>query len=159
MSPEQIYWDSVCFLGFLKKEQGKVAKCREVLDRAERGEVLIVTSVLTLTEVLWIRNKPRVPKADAEQVRDFFESSYIFAVDVSREIAEEAREIVWNFDIRPKDAIHVATAIHAGVGVLETFDRGLIGKSGDFNGYPLAIREPGVFEGKAVSGAGGESSG
>ena len=144
MSMERIYWDSVCFLGFLKREQGKVAKCRKVLERAERGEVFIFTSVLTLTEVLWIRNKPRVLKEDADRVRDYFKSSYILTEDVSREIAEEAREIVWNFDIRPKDAIHVATAIHAGVGVLETFDRGLIGKSGQFGEYPLVIREPGL---------------
>ncbi len=31
-----------------------------------------------------------------------------------------------NFNVRPKDAVHVATAIHHNIGILETFDEGLL---------------------------------
>lgn len=47
---------------------------------------------------------------------------------------------VWEDDIKPKDAIHVATALALGANALETFDQGLIGKSGKVGapllGYP-----------------------
>jgi predicted nucleic acid-binding protein len=53
MSLEKIYWDSNCFLGHFQAEAGKAEKCDGVIQRAERGDVLIVTSALTLAEVLW----------------------------------------------------------------------------------------------------------
>ena len=55
MSVETIYWDSDCFLGHFKAEDGKAEKCDGVIQRAERGEALIVTSAFTLAEVLWMR--------------------------------------------------------------------------------------------------------
>ena len=117
-------------------------QCEKVLQRAERGEVVIVTSALTLAEVLWLRNEPRLPKADAGQIREFFDLAYIRVEDVDKEIAEQAQGLVWDWDIRPKDAIHVATAIRARVTALETFDRNLIAKSGGIGAYRLMIREP-----------------
>ena len=142
MSLEKIYWDSVCFLGYLKEEKGKVEKCDDVLRRADRGEVLIVTSALTLTEVLHVRNKPRLPKENAELVRKCFQREQIRICNVSRKIAENAQDVVWNFDVRPRDAIHVATAIHMKVDALETFDGELIKKNQKIGNSPLTIREP-----------------
>ena len=42
----------------------------------------------------------------------------------------------------PKDAIHVATALHLNADALETFDANLIGKSGTVGDPLLKIREP-----------------
>ena len=42
--------------------------------------------------------------------------------------------------MRPKDALHVATALLHGCPILETFDRALIAKGGDIAG--LTVREP-----------------
>lgn len=142
MSIERIYWDSDCFLGHLQGETGKAAKCAGVLHRAERGDVLIVTSALTIAEVLWMRNAPRLPQEKAEVVRRFFRRSFIRVYNVTRGIAEAAQDLVWVHDIRPKDAIHVATAIHLGSDALETFDINLIGKSGTVGVPLLLIREP-----------------
>jgi predicted nucleic acid-binding protein len=50
--------------------------------------------------------------------------------------------LVWNHGIRPKDAIHVATALDAGALALETFDDGLLKKSGQVGVSPLVIRKP-----------------
>ena len=61
---------------------------------------------------------------------------------MSRKIAESAQFLVWDHDIKPKDAIHVATALHLSVDALETFDAGLIGKSGSIGDPLLLIREP-----------------
>ena len=47
------YWDTNCFLGVLKKEADKETACRAVIREAEAGKLRIVTSALTITEVLW----------------------------------------------------------------------------------------------------------
>ena len=142
MTVEKIYWDSACFLSHFHAEVGKAEKCDGVLQRAERGEVLIITSALTLAEVLWMRGGPRLPKDKAELVQKFFRRSYIRIYNVSRKLAESAQTLVWDSNIKPKDAIHVATAIHLGADALETFDKGLISKSGSVGLPLLLIREP-----------------
>ena len=142
MSIEKIYWDSDCFLGHFQAEDGKAEKCDGVLQRAGRGEVLIVTSALTLAEVLWMRGLPRLPNDKAEIVQKFFRRSYIRVYNVSQKLSEAAQVLVWENSIKPKDAIHVATAIHLSVDALETFDRKLIGKSGTVGVPLLLIREP-----------------
>jgi predicted nucleic acid-binding protein len=139
---EKIYWDTDCFLGHFQAEIGKADKCDGVLERAERGDVLIITSALTIAEVLWMRNGPRLTKDKAATVQKFFRRSYIRVVNVTRKIAQSAQIVVWDNDVRPKDAIHVATAIAFGVDALETFDVGLIGKSGKVGNPLLLIREP-----------------
>jgi len=142
MSIEKIYWDSDAFLGWLQEEDGKVDLCRATIERAKKGEVIIVTSALTLAEVLWMKKAPRVPKEKAELVQRFFRRSYIRVYNVTRKISESAQELVWDKDIRPKDAIHVATAINIKLQYLETFDGGLLNKSGKVGDPPLIIRKP-----------------
>jgi predicted nucleic acid-binding protein len=89
-----------------------------------------------------MRGGPRLPKDKAETVQKFFRRSYIRVYNVSRKLPESAQELVWDNSIKPKDAIHVATAIHLGADALETFDKNLIGKSGTVGTPLLLIREP-----------------
>ena len=139
MPIELIYWDSNAFLGWFQEEPGKVELCEGTLGRAGDGEVLIITSALTIAEVLWLRNAPPIPKQKAELVRKFFRRSYIRVRNVTRIVSESAQDLVWDNGIRPKDAIHVATALDAKVVALETFDEPLIKKSGSVG---LLIRKP-----------------
>ena len=142
MSVERLYWDSDPFLGWLQNEPGKVELCNGTLKRAQGGEVLIVTSALTIAEVLWLRGGPKISADKLALLRKFFRRSYIRVVNVSRVIAEEAQDVVMDFNVRPKDAVHVATAIHHGVGILETFDEGLLAQSGQIGSPALVIRKP-----------------
>jgi predicted nucleic acid-binding protein len=136
------YWDSDAFLGWLKAEPDKVSECQAVIRVAEEGNTEIVTSALTLAEVLYLRGHQPIPAADAEKLERFFEHEYIVVNDVDRMLAEEARKFVWDKGIRPKDAIHVATAIDAKVERLETFDADLIKHSGAVGNPPLTIGRP-----------------
>jgi predicted nucleic acid-binding protein len=139
---ELVYWDSDAFLGWLQEETGKVNLCEGTIERAKAGEVVIVTSTLTLAEVLWMRGGPRVPEEKADKVRRFFRHSYLRLWTVTRSIAEDAQDLVWKHSIRPKDAIHVATALAARCPTLETFDEGLLKQSGTVGAPPLIIRRP-----------------
>lgn len=142
MSAELIYWDSDAFLGWLQNELGKAEFCEGTIKRAEAGEVLIITSALTITEVLWMRGAPKVSRDKAQILRRFFRRSFIRVRNVTRTVAENAQEVVWDYNIRPKDALHVATALDVKALVLETFDEGLISKTGTVGDPPLLIRKP-----------------
>ena len=41
-------------------------------------------------------------------------------------MAQRWSEVVWDNSIKPKDAVHVATALNTKCTVLETFDKGLL---------------------------------
>ncbi len=75
-----------------------------------------------------------------KRIVDFFKNEYIAVQNVTREVAELARDLVWEKKIKPKDAVHVASAIVAEVAFFETYDKPLIRKSGKVGG--LIIREP-----------------
>jgi hypothetical protein len=78
------------------------------------------------------------------KLRHFFRHSWIIVREVDRFIAEDARELVWNKNIQPKDAIHLATALRQDVAFdqFDTFDEGLIKRSGTFGNPPLTIGRP-----------------
>lgn len=104
--------------------------------------MVIVTSALTIAEVLWLRNSPPIPKDRACMVQKFFGRSYIRVRNVTRDVAENSQSLVWDHRIKPKDAIHVATALAAHVLALETFDDGLLSQSGKVGSPPLIVRKP-----------------
>jgi predicted nucleic acid-binding protein len=142
MSAELVYWDSATFLAYFQQESGRVELCRGTLERAGAGEVCIITSALTIAECLWLRNAPPVPKDRADTVRRFFRRSFLRVRNVTRRTSELAQDLVWDYQIRPKDAIHVATSIEARVTILETFDEPLIRRSGSIGEPPITIRLP-----------------
>ncbi len=142
---ERRYWDSDCFLGRLQEEPDKADKCGDVLTLCERGELEIVTSALTIAEVLMLRPKDALPEERRAKVEALFAKKFIHTITLTRRIAESARDLVWDHGIAPKDAGHVASAIAAKADVLNTFDRALIGKSTQA-GDSLVIEEPSVPE-------------
>jgi predicted nucleic acid-binding protein len=143
VSVELRYWDANAFLAYFQEEENRVDSCEAVLELAERGKVLIVTSALTLSEVLALRGKRRLPPNPKmkKKVIDFFKNEYIAVQNVTREVAELSRDLVWDDGIKPKDAIHVASAIAACVSVFETYDRPLIRK-GNKKVTKIKFREP-----------------
>lgn len=72
------YWDSCAFLGLLAEEPDKLPDCEAVIVQAQAGAVTIVTSALTLAEVLWLRGKPPIPASEAQKVQRFFRHSWIY---------------------------------------------------------------------------------
>lgn len=139
------YWDACTFLGWLKGEDDKVAECRSVIEEAVSGKLQIVTSALTLAEVLWLTQGKRIPRDDRNKVRECFAHSWIVLWELDRQIAERAQEVVWEHNVEPKDSVHVATALAAGAQQLDTFDVPLIQRDGKIDN--LRIGRPEI-EGK-----------
>lgn len=70
------YWDSCAFLAILNEEP-EMDKCREVIEAGKFGKTSIVTSTLTLAEVLNAKGYYRLPTEKHQEVIDVFKHSFI----------------------------------------------------------------------------------
>ena len=72
-----------------------------------------------------------------------FEKPYIVLIDVDRRTAENARRLLWRFTaLKPKDAVHAASALITKVDALHTFDEALLKLNGRIE--LLKISRPGL---------------
>ncbi len=137
------YWDSNVFLGWLTPENDKQEACLGVIKAAEKGDVKIVTSALTIAEVIYLKTYPKIAPEESEKIKAFFENDFILLINVDRRLAENARDLLWEYTaLKPKDAIHVASAIKAKVPRIDTFDGDLIGLDGQIGTPPIRIGKP-----------------
>lgn len=143
VQPSKRLWDSATCLAWLQDEKG-ADLCQATLDAAGRGEVQIYISTMAIAETLMVKGKPPLSKESKLKVRGFFKRPEIIPIELDRYCAEVAQELVWDYKIKPKDAIHVASALLAECDIVETFDKDLQKRSGRVGGTPpLQILEPG----------------
>ena len=122
--PLKRYWDSTSFLAWIKGEVNRADTCESIIQDAREGRCLIYSSTITLTEVTKTRRgSVQVGNDVEERITQFFQNDYIVLIPVSHAIATRARRLIWDFPfLGPRDAIHLATAMEAGVSVVEHYD-------------------------------------
>ena len=133
------YWDSCVFIALIVGEEGRAATVQTILEAAERGETDIVTSALTLVEVVKTPERQRpTSEKDEALIRAYFQHDFITVVPFTKELAVKARELYWRQNVEPKDAVHIACAVDARADVMETYDE----KPLNLDNPPLEITEP-----------------
>jgi predicted nucleic acid-binding protein len=148
--PGRVYFDSCIFIELLQQSnQKRFDACEDLRRRAERKEIIIVTSAITITEVNKLPEADGLPEEHSKQILDFFEHSYIAVRPAVRQTTEYAHELTRTHKLAPMDAIHVATAIQSNAAVLYTYDgakrrgrKGLIRHSLNIGVPPLSIEAP-----------------
>lgn len=146
-NPTSVYWDSNTYLDYIRGNHSRHQFMQLLIDDWKQGKVTMVTSALTIAEVLWWRTSQnptrlRITRAEETRIRELFnppKTQKLTIVEVSRRTAEAARELVWKSAVKPKDAIHVASAIEARCPVLQTSDEELMALSGKVGGNPLLV--------------------
>lgn len=120
----RLYWDSCNFISLISEDEVNRADiCQHILEDAERGAAEIVTSALTIAEVIKPKGSPMFTAEKEQKISEFFLHEYILIYDVTREIAESARKLSRQHGLKPRDAIHLATALKAEeVEVFQTWD-------------------------------------
>ena len=95
--------------------------CREVLRRADKGEVEIATSAFTLAEVCKRRAEAYDPTINLPA---FFDQRFIILVPVDKQVGLLAQNLQLSGvgGPKPADATHVASALVWDIPILHTFD-------------------------------------
>lgn len=146
------YWDTCLFLAWLKDEERKTGEMdgvREIIGRAKRREVKLMTSVLTSVEVL----SAKIPVGLDTLLKDMMRR--VNRVGMDNKIASLAHDLRNHYaasggkTLSTPDAIHLATAILYRADEFHTFDcegssksLGLIPLSGNVGGHKLIICKP-----------------
>ena len=117
--PDLLYWDSCVFLSYINGDVDRLPIIDALLIEAQAGKVHIVTSVLTIAEVVFAAQEQENNQL-APEVVDQIESilndrRVVTLVDVTPAVARRARELQRNGkfsgrSIKPMDALHLATA-------------------------------------------------
>jgi hypothetical protein len=142
---DRVYWDSDCFLGYLKGEQDKIGICRGTADKAQRGDLIIITSAITLIEVVRLQKQPvQLSAKDAKKITQFFQNPYIYVHTVDGAVATLARQLIWDHNLQQRDSIHVATALLRTIPKLHTFDERLLKLDGKLGNPKLCICKPDI---------------
>jgi len=151
---DKAYWDSCIFIAYLNDEIRDdpldMLGIDELATLFDMGQIDLVTSTITITEVLRTSIKPE----DYQRFRLLFSRKNCHLVDVTRKIAEISHEIR-NFYYQPPaatltvpDCIHLATAIWFQCGAFYTFNGegkrpGLLSLNNPIaNLYDLQIQKP-----------------
>ncbi len=151
------YWDTCLFLAWIKDEErpsGEMDGVRELIARAKRRDVKIITSVLTMVEVL----QSRLPVGMDRLFTDMMKR--VSKIGIDSKVAALAHDIRDYYmrnaaahggkTLSTPDAIHLATAILYRADEFHTFDDGgsssksigLLGLSDNVGGHKLTICKP-----------------
>lgn len=145
-APKRYYWDSDVFLSYIGKVPERLSGIEAMLESAEKGEVEIITSMVTITEVAFAASEKigRALDPATEDAISVLWGPPIRLVEFHRLIAEDARTLIRaamerGERLRPMDAIHLATARRSGATEFQTYDEQLRGR---IAAVGLTVSEP-----------------
>lgn len=114
--------DTAPLIYFIEQNETYLEMMRLFFRALNRGEFRVITSVVTLPEVLVYPLRQRNTIL-AQQYREIlFNSEGLITVPVSEDIAEVASQLRAVHKLRTPDAIQMATAIHEGASFFLTND-------------------------------------
>lgn len=105
--------DTAPLIYFIEENPDYIETVRFFFEAMDRGDFLVVTSTVTLLEVLVhpLRSNNREL---ATEYRDILLNSKLMTLDVSSAIAEQAARLRAAHNIRTPDAIQISAALNAG---------------------------------------------
>lgn len=131
--PERVkryYWDANVFIALISNLNSSEATenrdtCSRIVQQAMDGEIEILTSVLTLVEVLFPQENVAMPVTNEvrTKVKQLFDEPYVTLVALDEARAGEARDVRWTHSwLKTADAVHVASAVFARIDEMHTYD-------------------------------------
>ncbi|MEM2368534.1 MAG: type II toxin-antitoxin system VapC family toxin [Candidatus Bathyarchaeia archaeon] len=126
MRKDLLYIDSNVFLYpiiYEPKTVGEAKKSRDLLLKIALGEVEAYTSVITWDEIVWVVRKVFDLESSLEQGRRFLSFPNLKFLAVKRSIILKAQELLEKYKIKPRDAIHAATALENKITNIASYDK------------------------------------
>jgi predicted nucleic acid-binding protein len=113
--------DTAPLIYFIEENPAYIETVRFFFEAMDRGDFLVVTSTVTLLEVLVHPFRSNNRKLAAEY-RDILLNAKLTILEVSTSIAEQAAQLRAAYNIRTPDAIQVSAALSAGASHFLTND-------------------------------------
>ncbi len=156
--PKTVYWDACVFHALFGREKGRIEACAAIEQAAVAGQVIIYTSFVTFVECVWVKtitdptgNLNKLSPEHERFIQEYFSRSYIYPIICDRKISELARSLLWKYPLKPKDAIHVASALSQSIDYMHTYDNDdLVKLNGKIGTPPLKICNPGSGDGFGI---------
>ena len=117
--------DTSPLIYYIEEHPAFLPKVKPFFEAAVRGDFRIVTSFITLVEVLVHPLREGRPELAEEYRNVLLQSAEITAIPLDQGIAEEAANLRARYNLRTPDAIQVATAIRSGASWFLTNDADL----------------------------------
>jgi predicted nucleic acid-binding protein len=138
------YWDTCLFLAWLKDEERKAGDMdgvRDIIQRMRRRDAKVMTSVLTMVEVL----SAKIPAGMDTLFKDLIKRLNRQSMDIRvANIAHDLRNhyALLGRSVKTADAVPLATAMLYRADEFHTFDDQLIALSGNVGGNKLIVCKP-----------------
>ena len=132
-----VYYDANVFVYAYVEARGNALgdAGRGWLAKARKGKVAVSTSALTWDEVVWAVRKIAGPEASGRASREFIELPNLQLVSADRDIVERAHRLMGDCGLKPRDAVHAASALDLG-------ERDFVSSDSDFDRVPGLKRIP-----------------
>lgn len=110
------------FIYFVEKHPDYVAKMRSIFQRVDEAQLQVITSTITLTEVLTLPFETGNVSYQRAYREMLLNTASITTLPVTASIAEKAAELRARHRLRTPDALHIATALVSGCDAFLTND-------------------------------------
>ncbi|MBI2451890.1 type II toxin-antitoxin system VapC family toxin [Candidatus Pacearchaeota archaeon] len=105
------YLDTNLFLNPILYNDKKANKCKEIVSKIALEEIKGITSALTWGELVYTINKYFGKEIAIKEGDNFIKFPNLVFVEVDINIISSAQKLISNYNLRPRDAIHAATAL------------------------------------------------
>jgi len=120
-----MYLDSTTFIWANLYNDKKAENARRLLDSIITGEEFSATSTLTFDEVFWIVKKERNFDIAMESGKALLEMKNLTFLEVNDTVLWRAHNLMGEYRLDPRDAIHVACALVNGIHTIVSEDSDL----------------------------------
>jgi len=120
-----VYIDTNVFLNSVlydPKENVEAQKALLYLQQVVRGEIKAVTSTLTWDEFVWIIKREIDRETSNQKGQEFLRFPNLIFEKVTLNIVKKAQDLLLKYSIRPRNGIHLATALINKMENFVTFD-------------------------------------
>ena len=121
-----LYVDSNIFLYPIIYKLEAIEEARESKDfllKISEGSVEACTATITWDEIVWVIRRIFGLKSSIELGRKFLEFPNLKFLSVKRSVILRAQRLMEKYKIKPRDAIHAATALENNIETIVSYDR------------------------------------
>lgn len=123
---ERVYIDSNVFLSpvlYNIEENNEAKRCKLFLQKIIENQIIGITSTLTWDEFVWIINATMGKEISEQKGKEFLIFPNLRFVKITLLTLNRAQNFYSKYDIRPRDSIHIASALENKVKFIYSLDK------------------------------------